>query len=65
MIGDDIQTDIGGAQAAGLKGALVQTGKFRAADLEGAVKPDAVLPSVASLPRWWETVAAGLVNSRR
>lgn len=65
MIGDDIQTDIGGAQAAGLKGALVQTGKFRAADLEGAVKPDVVLASVASLPRWWETVAAGVVNSRR
>jgi phospholysine phosphohistidine inorganic pyrophosphate phosphatase len=64
MIGDDIQTDIGGAQAAGLKGALVQTGKFRAADLEGAVKPDAVLASVASLPGWWETVGAGVVNSR-
>ena len=65
MIGDDIHTDIGGALAAGLRGALVQTGKFRAADLEGAVQPDAVLASVASLPHWWETVAAGVVNSRR
>jgi HAD superfamily hydrolase (TIGR01458 family) len=27
MIGDDIETDIGGAQAAGLKAALVKTGK--------------------------------------
>lgn len=65
MIGDDIHTDIAGGQAAGLKGALVQTGKFRAADLKGPVKPDAVLLSVASLPGWWETVGAGVVNSRR
>jgi ribonucleotide monophosphatase NagD (HAD superfamily) len=50
MIGDDIHTDIGGALAAGLRGALVQTGKFRAADLEGRVKPDTVLPSVANFP---------------
>jgi phospholysine phosphohistidine inorganic pyrophosphate phosphatase len=57
MIGDDIDTDIGGAQAAGLGGALVQTGKFRAADLEGPIQPDAVLPSVADLPGWWRAVA--------
>jgi phospholysine phosphohistidine inorganic pyrophosphate phosphatase len=63
MIGDDINTDIGGAQAAGLKGALVQTGKFRATDLEGPVKPDAVLASVAGLPDWWRTAGAGPVNS--
>jgi phospholysine phosphohistidine inorganic pyrophosphate phosphatase len=53
MIGDDINTDVGGAQAAGLKGALVKTGKFRPADLGGAVSPDAVLESVADLPKWW------------
>src|SRR5579871_3166538 len=29
MVGDDIETDVGGAQHAGLKGALVRTGKFR------------------------------------
>ncbi len=53
MIGDDIDADVGGAQAAGLKGALVKTGKFRPADLEGAVRPDAVFESVAELPAWW------------
>ena len=63
MIGDDINADIGGAQAAGLRGALVQTGKFRAVDLEGPVKPDVVLASVASLPQWWRTFAATPVNS--
>jgi phospholysine phosphohistidine inorganic pyrophosphate phosphatase len=50
MIGDDITADVGGAQAAGLKGALVKTGKFRPADLESDVKPYAVLDSVADLP---------------
>ena len=54
MIGDDIEVDIGGAQAAGLKGVLVRTGKFRPADLEGPVRPFAVLDSVANLPGWWE-----------
>ena len=28
MVGDDIDTDIGGAQRAGLKGVLVKTGKY-------------------------------------
>jgi HAD superfamily hydrolase (TIGR01458 family) len=63
MIGDDIYADIGGAQAAGLRGALVETGKFRAADLEGPVKPDAVLISIAGLPDWWETAGLSSVNS--
>jgi phospholysine phosphohistidine inorganic pyrophosphate phosphatase len=55
MIGDDIETDVGGAQRAGLKGVLVRTGKFRPSDLAGAVRPHAVLNSIASLRRWWET----------
>ena len=33
MVGDDIRSDIGGAQDAGMRGVLVQTGKFHAADL--------------------------------
>lgn len=53
MMGDDIHADIGGAQAAGLQGVMVKTGKFRPSDLEGGVAPDAVLDSVASLPEWW------------
>jgi HAD superfamily hydrolase (TIGR01458 family) len=54
MIGDDIEADVGGAQTAGLKGALVQTGKFRPADLEGSIKPDIVFASVADLLSWWD-----------
>lgn len=55
MVGDDIQSDVGGAQSAGLVGVLVRTGKFRESDLGGAVQPNAVIDSVADLPQWWET----------
>lgn len=54
MIGDDIRGDVGGAQAAELRGVLVRTGKFREKDLGGDIEPDAVLESIADLPRWWE-----------
>jgi len=53
MVGDDIVTDVGGAQQAGLRGALVKTGKFWPGDLAGEVKPDVVLESVAELPARW------------
>jgi ribonucleotide monophosphatase NagD (HAD superfamily) len=53
MIGDDIDADVGGAQAAGLKGALVKIGKFRPTDLEGTIRPDVVFDSIADLPNWW------------
>ena len=53
MIGDDVSTDVGGAQRAGLTGVLVRTGKFSTSYLYGDVSPDAVLDSVADLPRWW------------
>ena len=53
MIGDDIDIDVGGAQRAGLRGALVRTGKFRDGDLNRAVRPDVVLDSIAELPAWW------------
>jgi len=49
MVGDDVRTDVGGAQAAGLRAALVKTGKFRPADLEGDLRPDLVLDSLADL----------------
>jgi len=55
MIGDDIEVDVGGAQRAGLMGALVKTGKFRPSDLERPVKPDIVLESVAEFPAWLAT----------
>jgi phospholysine phosphohistidine inorganic pyrophosphate phosphatase len=56
MIGDDINTDVGGAQGAGLTGVLVRTGKFSESDLSGDVSPDAVLDSLADLPHWWDDV---------
>jgi ribonucleotide monophosphatase NagD (HAD superfamily) len=37
MIGDDIESDIKGAQAIGIKSVLVHTGKFLPKDLE---RPD-------------------------
>lgn len=53
MIGDDIRGDVGAAQACGIGGIQVRTGKFRDADLHGDIRPDAVLDSIADLPRWW------------
>jgi HAD superfamily hydrolase (TIGR01458 family) len=53
MVGDDIEVDVAGAQNAGLRGALVRTGKFRPADLAGAFQPGVVLGSIADLPAWW------------
>jgi len=49
MVGDDIVNDVAGAQACGLTGVLVRTGKFMESDLEKA-KPDHVLDSFADLP---------------
>lgn len=56
MIGDDIVGDVHGAQRAGMQGVLVRTGKFRSQDLDGDIKPDAVLDSIAELPAWWENL---------
>ncbi|WP_353816270.1 TIGR01458 family HAD-type hydrolase [Agromyces sp. SYSU T00266] len=53
MVGDDIRSDVEGAQHAGLTGVLVRTGKFDPTDLDGEIAPDAVLDSVADLPEWW------------
>jgi len=49
MIGDDIESDVGGAKEAGLQGILVETGKFTPADLERGIIPDAVFASIAEL----------------
>ena len=55
MIGDDIESDIAGAQRYGLRTALVRTGKFRPDDLErSGVVPDIVVNSLAELPEWLE-----------
>jgi HAD superfamily hydrolase (TIGR01458 family) len=51
MVGDDLETDVGGAQRFGLKAALVRTGKFRQDELErSATRPDAVIDSITDLP---------------
>ncbi|MDD4255840.1 MAG: TIGR01458 family HAD-type hydrolase [Methanofollis sp.] len=51
MVGDDIRTDIGGAQGAGMRTALVMTGKFRKDIFDAApYQPDHLLGSVADLP---------------
>ena len=50
MVGDDVWSDVGGAQQAGLQGWLVRTGKFREDALAGSrVTPDRVLDSVTGL----------------
>ena len=52
VVGDDLESDVHGGQAAGMKGILVRTGKFRTGDLERTqVRPDAVLDSLADLDR--------------
>jgi len=53
MIGDDISADTDAAQQCGIRAIQVRTGKFRAADLEGEIKPYALLDSIADLPQWW------------
>lgn len=51
VIGDDLESDVAGAQASGMWGILVRTGKFRREDLERSpIRPDAVLDSLARLP---------------
>ncbi len=51
MVGDDIGSDVLGAQAVGITGVLVRTGKFRPSDLEGtAGQPDHVIDDISRLP---------------
>jgi phospholysine phosphohistidine inorganic pyrophosphate phosphatase len=51
MVGDDLLADISGSQAIGIRGFMVRTGKYRAAEVEASeVVPDRVIDSVASLP---------------
>ena len=49
MIGDDAASDVGGAMAAGMRGILVQTGKYRPGDEDKIGQPDAiVVPDMAA-----------------
>jgi HAD superfamily hydrolase (TIGR01458 family) len=51
MVGDDLEADVGGALACGLKGVLVRTGKYRRELLENSdVRPTRVVDSIADVP---------------
>jgi HAD superfamily hydrolase (TIGR01458 family) len=53
MVGDDIDADVLGAQAAGLTGILVRTGKFRPEQLgRSTTAPDVIVDSFAEVPTW-------------
>ncbi len=60
MVGDDLHNDVLAAQAVGMTGVLVRTGKFRQDTLDrwtadpAAAKPDHVVDSVADLPEFLE-----------
>jgi HAD superfamily hydrolase (TIGR01458 family) len=51
MVGDDIASDVLGAQALGITGVLVKTGKFRPSDLTtGDDRPAHVIDGIGQLP---------------
>jgi len=51
MVGDDSESDVAGAQACGLTGIQVRTGKFREDMLEQAgITPDVTVASLADVP---------------
>jgi HAD superfamily hydrolase (TIGR01458 family) len=51
MVGDDLESDIGGALAAGLRAILVQTGKYREELVrQSRIEPTATAPSIAAVP---------------
>lgn len=57
MIGDDIEADIGGALAAGLRAVQVRTGKYTPRDEEEErPRPSARIGSIAELPECWESL---------
>ena len=59
MVGDDVEADIGGAKALGMRAVLVKTGKFREETLAAAdPKPDDVVDSIADVPDAVTTRAA-------
>jgi HAD superfamily hydrolase (TIGR01458 family) len=50
MIGDDIHNDVAGAQAAGIRGVLVKTGKYRPEWVDASgVEPDLTVNSIADI----------------
>lgn len=54
MVGDDINTDILGGQNAGVRTAMVKTGKFRESDLKQDITPDFVINSIKDIPNFFD-----------
>ena len=51
MVGDDVESDVGGALEAGLAGVLVRTGKYREdAVRDSGIEPSATVDSIADVP---------------
>ncbi len=51
MVGDDVETDVGGALRAGLAGILVRTGKYREDFVRSSgITPTATVDSIADVP---------------
>lgn len=54
MVGDDLEADIGGAQAAGLRAVLLRSGKYRPQDEhDPRIRPDGVADSLAEAVQRW------------
>jgi HAD superfamily hydrolase (TIGR01458 family) len=55
MVGDDLESDIAGAQRMGMRTVLLRTGKFRPDAVERShIQPDGIVSSIAHLPEWLE-----------
>jgi HAD superfamily hydrolase (TIGR01458 family) len=55
MVGDDLESDVVGAQGLGMRAVLVRTGKFRPDDVERSrARHDGIVSSLAHLPDWLE-----------
>jgi HAD superfamily hydrolase (TIGR01458 family) len=60
MVGDDIGSDVRGAQAIGITGVLVRTGKFRPSDLDGpGPAPNHLIDDIGHLPALLGHLAQG------
>lgn len=50
MVGDDIVSDVGGAQKCGIRGVLVRTGKYRSSDEHHPnVEPDRIVDNLQAI----------------
>ena len=55
MVGDDINNDVSGAQALGMHGILVKTGKYKEEYIKASkVNPDLIIDSVKDIIKLWD-----------